>query len=51
MAKIIIPKSEKTIKKEERLARIEAKRNDNKEPSNAELKELLLDILEEIKEG
>ena len=45
MAKIHIPKSEKTIKKEERKAKIDNLKKKTK-VTNDELKELLLEILE-----
>lgn len=45
--KVKLEKNEKTLRKE----RIEAKKKDTKEPTLKEIKELLLDILEEVKEG
>jgi hypothetical protein len=49
--KIRINKSDKTIKKEERKARIESARSDSKTPTNKDIKQLLLDIYDEIKES
>ena len=47
--KITIPKSEETIKKEERQARIEEIRNSTKAVTLQDIKQLLLDVLDEIK--
>lgn len=44
--KVNIPKTEKTLRKE----RLEANKKNTKEPTNSELKEILFDILEEIKD-
>lgn len=51
MIKVTIPKNQKTIDKEQRLQRINDKKvNPKTNPTNKDIQDLLLDILEEIKE-
>jgi hypothetical protein len=47
--KINIPKSAETIAKDERKVRLEEQKKSNKEPTLKEMKQLLLDIYEELK--